>query len=104
MISKPTKILTEDRATNQAFDQVNSSIGQIVDMEIMQGQLLQGIPLTNANDNFINHKLGRKLIGWFITRKRDAATIYDKQDANKLQDKTLILTSNLSTTVDIYVF
>ena len=105
MIGKPSKIITEDRATNQGFDQVISTLNQIADMEVMQGQLLQDVKLSaSPTDNQINHKLGRKLIGWHLTRKRDASVIFDKQDANQLKDKFLVLSSSLDTVVDIYVF
>ncbi len=68
-----------------------------------QGQLLPSIVLINGTTS-INHKLGRTLIGWFLTRVRGSATIYDAQDTNPLSDKTLLLVSNAGITVDIWVF
>lgn len=67
------------------------------------GTILTSISL-DSGDNTIPHKLSQKLQGWFIVRIRDAATIYDKQDDNPNQDKTLVLNSSASVTVDIFVF
>lgn len=57
-----------------------------------------------SGDTVINHKLGRKLQGWRIVRKRANANIYDKQDANNTPQLTLVLNSSAGVTVDIEVF
>lgn len=67
------------------------------------GTILTSISLSSG-DNTIPHKLSQKLQGWFIVRIRGAATIYDKQDSNQSQDKTLVLNSSAAVTVDIFVF
>lgn len=67
------------------------------------GTILTSIALS-AGDNTISHKLSQKLQGWFIVRLRGSATIYDKQDSNASQDKTLVLNSSAAVTVDIFVF
>lgn len=65
--------------------------------------------LTNVNlsigVNSINHKLGRKLTGWYIVRMRNIhANVFDQQDSNALSDKTLILNSDAAVSVDLVVF
>lgn len=52
----------------------------------------------------VNHKLGRKLIGWQIVRQRAAASIYDTQDANQMSNLTLNLVSDAAVVVDLLVF
>lgn len=54
--------------------------------------------------NTINHRLGRKLLGWNIIRQRGAAAIYDSQDSNTESHLTLKLVSDQAVTVDILVF
>lgn len=57
-----------------------------------------------AGTNVINHKLGQKLQGWNIVRKRADASIYDMQDTNQTPQLTLLLVSNNPVVVDIEVF
>lgn len=54
--------------------------------------------------NVVNHKLGRKLEGWFLIRQRAAASIYDTQDTNQMPQLTLTLESSADVVVDIGVF
>lgn len=70
---------------------------------LSNGILLERVSLASGA-NVINHKLGRKLKGWFITRLRASATVYDTQDSNARPQLTLNLTSSAAVTVDIYVF
>lgn len=51
--------------------------------------------------NVINHKLGRKPQGWFLTDINGAAVIYRSSAFN---DLTLTLTSDAAVTVNIGVF
>ena len=72
-------------------------------MSLMGGNLLTNQGLVDG-DNTINHKLGRNLVGWIITRQRSAGTIYDTQDTNPTPSMTLTLNCTGSPIVDIYVF
>jgi hypothetical protein len=72
---------------------------------IIKNQLLQGILLQNisirAGVNVINHKLGRKQIGYIITDINSPATLYRSADLNAL---TLTLTSDTDSNISIWVF
>lgn len=71
---------------------------------LLQGSLIRNVVLSSG-DNQINHKLGRKLQGWILTRQRGVSVaIYDKQDENQMPQLTLALHSGGSIEVDIYVF
>lgn len=65
--------------------------------------ILESVPLV-IGSNTVNHKLGRKLQGWSLTRQRAAASIYDTQDSNPTPDLTLVLVSSAVVTVNIEVF
>lgn len=80
-----------------------SKINPIISNPISNGILLKEQSLTTGS-NTINHKLGRKLQGWFIVRQRAAASVYDTQDSNSLPNLTLTLTSSVNVIVDLYVF
>jgi hypothetical protein len=69
----------------------------------LQTVLLKDIKLSTGS-NSVNHKLSRKLQGWYIVRQRASASIYDEQDNNQNPDLTLALVSSANVTVDLVVF
>lgn len=80
-----------------------SQIDPVISNAFVSGHRLTNIQLVTGA-NIVNHKLGRKLQGWALTRLRALSNIYDTQDANQSPELTLQLTSNANVTVDIYVF
>ena len=81
-----------------------AKLDPVIDAELNNGLILQNQPL-KVGGNTINHKLGRKLQGWFIVRQRGVvANIYDTQDNNSSPALTLLLTSSAAVNVDIFVF
>ena len=65
--------------------------------------VLQNVALVSGT-NVINHKLGRKLQGWYTSRIRANATIYDNQDGNQTPQLTLVLIASADVVVDLVVF
>lgn len=80
-----------------------SQIEPVLNAPIVNGILLQNQVLTSGT-NSINHKLGRKLIGWVPVRVRASATLFDTQDSNQTPQLTLQLTASADVVVDIWVF
>ena len=77
-------------------------IDPVISNPINQGNLIQNVVLSSSS--IINHGLGRNLQGWFLTRLRGNATVFDRQDINTIPDKTLLLTASSGVPADIYVF
>ena len=80
-----------------------STLDPIVNLPTSNWIILKEIALVTGT-NEVNHKLGRKLQGWYIVRQRSAARVYDTQDANNTPNLTLSLTSDANVTVDLFVF
>lgn len=80
-----------------------TQINPVLANPVINGFILKEVQLSSGT-NVVNHKLGRKLQGWFIVRQRASATIYDTQDSNSNPSLTLFLTASANVTVDIYVF
>lgn len=80
-----------------------TELDPVITNPLVQGQLLTGIALANGT-TVVNHRLGRKLIGWFIVGITGAATVYDNQAANQHPDLTLSLTSDAAVTCNLWVF
>lgn len=66
--------------------------------------ILENVSLLKAAPNVVNHKLGRKLIGWRVVRIRAKAIIYDSQDSNQTPDLTLVLITDTDVIVNLEVF
>lgn len=94
---------TSDNVINRVQDNVLAGLKAVAQSPLLGGTLLKSVTLVSG-DNTIRHGLGSALSGWFVVRQRAAATIYDKQDANTIPDKTLTLTASAAVTVDLYVF
>ena len=81
----------------------SSQLNPVLANPMTDASILTNVSLTTGS-NTINHKLGTKLQGWSIVRKRAAADIYDNQDSNQMPTLTLILVSSANVSVDIMVF
>lgn len=57
-----------------------------------------------AGSNTVNHRLGRKLVGWISTRLRANVTVYDTQDSNPNPQLTLTLEASGPVVIDLVVF
>jgi hypothetical protein len=80
-----------------------TALDPVIANPLVQGQLLTNVALANGT-TIVNHKLGRKLIGWLIVGINGAATVYDNQASNQMPQLTLSLTSNAAVTANIWVF
>lgn len=92
------------RIINQLQGNIQSSFGPLVGNIQNDSQILENITLTTGINNVVNHKLGRNLKGWKLTRIRSQANVYDTQDNNPSPNLTLWLTTNATVVVDIEVF
>lgn len=90
-------------AWDKAQDLWATTLNPVIDSPLNNSILLKNISLTTGN-NTVNHKLGRKLTGWFITRRRATGNVYDTQDANQMPQLTLQLVSSAPIVVDLVVF
>lgn len=77
-----------------------TALDPIIKNQLVQGILISDIAIANGT-TVINHKLGRKQIGFIITDINGAATIYRSQPLNDLQ---LTLTSNAAVTISLWMF
>lgn len=94
---------TKDGDLNQIQNKWKAVLDPLLSIPITQGSLLTGVKLSNGT-TIINHKLGRKLVGWFVVGINGAATIFDNQANNQMSDLTLSLTSNAAVAVNLWVF
>lgn len=99
MASKLPRQLVWDDAQNKWA----TILDKVVVNPIINGQQLNDIVL-KTGPNVINHKLGRKLQGWYVVGQNGPASIYDTQASNQLPALTLNLTSDADVTIAIWVY
>ena len=100
MLKSFNRLRGADSLLNRIQDSIHQWTQQIVNIPIISGVLLEDISLTTGS-NSVEHKLGRKLRGWWVVDKNANVTIY--RSAAK-EDKILTLTASGSVTVSIWVF
>lgn len=98
------RINSESTDLNKVQDNIDNAFSYLVQDPFTSAVLLKNIKLTAGNDNIINHKLGRNLIGWILVRKRGPGDIWDKQDENTIPNLTLILNTSQDVVVDLRVY
>lgn len=96
------------RTANTELDQLQSNseavFKDIVRRLVLDGQLLKDISLTTGQTNSVDHKLQRKLVGYFLVGNSANSVVYDSQASNQTPDLTLNLLCSANTTVSLWVF
>jgi hypothetical protein len=80
-----------------------AQLNPLLSNPISNVSILNGVVLASG-DNVINHKLGKKLQGWFMVGQNASATFYDKQTSNSTPQLTLVLNSSAAVTANVAVF
>ena len=96
------KVGTEG-ALSKVQDNIDMALTPLLNAAITDGILLVNIPLASGLTQ-VEHRLGRPLKGWIITRQRANASVWDTQDTNSKASKTLALNASTAVTVDLWVF
>ena len=103
-IKKFKQVRLGELAIQKFQDNTRTTFDAITDRQILDGILLKAVVLKTGKTNEIEHKLGRPPLGWFITRKRVTADIWDSQDSNVNISSTLNLECSADVTIDLWIF
>lgn len=93
-----------DQIISRFQDNVEQAISLLPSTEIIQGRLIKNINLVASTPNQIDHKLGRNVVGWVITRQKSSSIIWDEQDSNPNQKLTLTLNCSANVVIDLWIF
>lgn len=83
--------------------QWSQAIDPILINPLNSASVLKSVSLTSGA-NVVNHLLGAPLQGWYCSRIRASATVYDTQDTNQTPQLTLNLVASADVVVDLVVF
>jgi hypothetical protein len=98
------KIQSEDKDLNKVQSNIEQLIEPFLNSEITDGVLIKNISLDSSITNQVNHKLGRKPLGWIVVRQRANSIIWDSQDTNTKANRTLELSCSANVTIDLWIF
>lgn len=98
------KIKIPTREVEQMQESISQTVNPVIRKEILNGLLIKDVDLDSGVDNFVEHKLGRKLIGYVVVRKNVPAVINDKQETNQQSDRFLILNCTVGVRVTLWLF
>ena len=103
-ISAFSRVSTEDDRVEGLQNSLESSFRSFQSCPLLDGHLLEDVSLVSGL-NTIDHKLGRPIRGWIITRSNGGLHIPSvDQDNNRHDDKTLVIFFSQAATADIWVF
>lgn len=89
---------------NTVQDSIEQVITPLTNSQIVDGNYLKEIDLTVSVDNLVEHKLGRKPLGWVVVRKFADANIWESLTAGGVSyDRTKFINFQTdATTTDVY--
>ena len=102
-ITRYSRKVTYDDDIESVQDAIENAFRSFEDCPLLDGYMIKDVTLV-AGDNIIEHKLGRELQGYMITRNSVAVDLHDEQEGNGDKDKTLMLNSSADVIVNIWVF
>jgi hypothetical protein len=95
---------TGDDRIDRAFNAISDEIRRLDIAEPDDGAAILTNVSVGTTATSINHLLARRLRGWQVVRLRGNAVVWDAQDQNQMQDRTLILLASAPVVVDLKVF
>lgn len=98
------KVHSTDKQLHQVQDLIEEFLQPLLNNPTLNGTLVINQSLIAGQDNLVEHKLNRKITGFYITRKRGPADVWDLQDTNKLPTSTLLLRCSADVSIDLWVY
>lgn len=97
------KLNSGDDEVQQLQANIEQAIAPVIKSPILNGVLLTNVSIV-FGDNKIEHKLGRKMIGYFVIARAAGVTLFDSVNGGTDLDKFLTLNSSGTTTISLWIF
>jgi len=98
------KVANASPDTQALQDRLDEFFAPFMLCSLLNGQQLKSIELVPGSANQVSHKLGREILGYIVVRNRAQSKIWDTQDTNALKKSSLLLWTDATTTIDIWVY
>ena len=93
----------QDKETSKLQSNLEIFLKQLENLPIVDAVLLSDIALSSSGVTKVDHKLGRKPIGWIIAGQNANATIWE-DTSNTTPTSTLDLNCSSDVTVNLWIF
>lgn len=101
MALKPfTQLQHTDPLINRIQSVINVALTQVLNILFLDGQQLTSVTLTAATPTVVNHKLGRPVSNWWITKLNANAVVWESAPSTST---TITLSTSADATVNIWV-
>ena len=97
-------IFTGDQAVDKNFSSLEVTVGNIADIDILEGHLIEGLSLISGSANKVDHKLGRTVQGYFVAKRSADCRIWDDELTNTQKTQFLLLRTSATVTISLWVF
>jgi hypothetical protein len=98
------KIGTDNFELKQVQENTEQALESLLNNPILNGVLLRSVQLTTGSPSLVEHKLGRKPLGYLVTKRNANATIYDTETTSVAEQNFLKLNTSANVTVDLWIF
>lgn len=106
-MAKPAKFTTlqsSDAVLNRVQDNIAKQVNPALKSRLSNGILLIGVVI-GVSGVAVNHKLGRKLLGWFVTDQNANAVVWRSDYAAPVNAQAVLnLSASAVVTVNLWVF
>lgn len=102
--SLPTAV-SSSRELNTFQNQVTAFVNAIARVPTLNGNLIQDIVFTGTDPVKVGHQLGRRPIGYMVTKADAGLQVWDlDSDNTELPEQYLVLRFTGSATADLWIF
>lgn len=98
------KIQTDDPVLGRLQDAIANAYDPLTEASIVNGRHIAGIALTTGGATLVDHKLGRKPLGYIPVLKSADCRIWDNQATNLMPERTLALQTSANVIVSLWVY
>lgn len=104
---KPVELEThqaDDRDLMAAQARIKEFAQAIEDCPLIDGALVEGVEMAATGLKTIEHRLGRKPIGWMVARQNAYAFFREETDGNSIPEKVILIRSTHAVTANFWFF
>ena len=98
-----TEIQTTDEATNRLQKNIHTALRPLLQLPFADG-VHKTDQAIGTGDTIVDHGLGRRYVGYIITKQNADTSIFVSTTANSFEDRQIILKAGASVTADIFFF
>lgn len=94
------KVITPDANLRQVQENIFQVFNGVIDKQVIDGVLIKDVALTTGSVTLVDHKLGRKPLGYIIVKRNANSVIWDTNTTAR----NISLNCSANVTVNLWIF